>query len=130
MDNLRESSERDFYRDTTSPNLAVAKPFRFSNYPCRPNGRMKIKKKDKSQPTYFFQYLTRPQMDKQKSTIQEELNLSALVDQSIFLAQLFGRYFFKIYILLDQGSYDHVKVWTMPFLAFGQFTHISRHPGA
>jgi hypothetical protein len=28
MDNLRESRERYFYRDTAPPNLAVAKPLR------------------------------------------------------------------------------------------------------
>jgi hypothetical protein len=41
MDNLRESRERDFYRDTAPPNLAVAKPLRKplrqnmeENWPC------------------------------------------------------------------------------------------------
>ena len=36
MDNFKGSRERDFYRDTASPNLAVAKALRFSHYPCRP----------------------------------------------------------------------------------------------
>ena len=99
MDNLRESRERDFYRDTASPNLAVAKPLRFSHYPCRPNGRMKIKKIDNSQPTYFFQYLTRPQMDKKNSHkgVTESLSISG---SKHFFSTTFWLLFIFHYIFL------------------------------
>jgi len=68
MENLKESRERDFYRDTASPNLSVEKALGFSHYPCRPVLQNKTKENRQEITNKFVQYFTRPQDGQKKLT--------------------------------------------------------------